>query len=84
MPDRRRKPRVSEAQDGLTPATSDRRHEPRFPMTGSLRVGWVGPDHQMRYETVRGHNISEGGLGVWASEELRLGGLGNVDCADMA
>jgi hypothetical protein len=79
VPDRRRKPRLSDTPDGLTPATSDRRHEPRFPMTASLQVGWVGPDHQMRYGTVRGRNISEGGLGVWASEELPPGGLVNVD-----
>jgi hypothetical protein len=57
----------------------DRRHEPRFPMSGSVRVGWVGPDHQMRYLTARGRDISEEGLGLWTSEELPLGALVNVD-----
>src|SRR4051794_11648502 len=60
--DRRGQPRLSGRPDGRT---SDRRHEPRFPMTGSLRVGWVGADHQMRYVMSRGRDISEEGLGVW-------------------
>jgi hypothetical protein len=57
----------------------DHRREPRFPLTGSVRVGWVGGDHQMRYVRARGIDISEEGLGVQTSERLLPGALVHVD-----
>jgi hypothetical protein len=60
-------------------APPDRRREPRFPMAGSVRVGWVGGDHQMRYVSARGIDISEAGLGVWIEERLLAGSLVHID-----
>ena len=60
-------------------AAAEARREPRFPMTASVRVGWVDSQRQMKYMTGQGLNISERGLAARLPVPLPASALVHLD-----
>src|SRR5437879_4026047 len=53
----------------------------RYPMAGTVRIGWVDEQRQMTYVTARGLDISETGLAARVPAELHPSALVHLDLA---
>ncbi len=61
-------------------AVEARRGE-RFPLTATVRVGWIDDSKHLRYAMARGINLSEHGMAMQIGERLRLSALIHLEMA---
>ena len=60
-------------------AAAEVRRCERFPLTATVRVGWIDDSKHLRYVMARGMNLSERGMAIQLGERLRMSALVHLD-----
>ena len=63
------------------PPIVEARREGRFPLSATVRAGWIDDAKHLRYATARGMNLSQYGMAIHIPERLRLSALVHLEMA---